>query len=370
MLAGTITAGKKGQLYFCDGTEALPLLILENPENSPSSREKSQCSTVENVYPSCSKLKDIPAAAYAPHFCSEVCVNGMKFGENLPCSQFDVNIVNKVLFVREFHIVTEKHWAHHDERSERILVYLAFCLQNCLLVDEVNPLRNETVSQRDYCASTRKKSKLSSGHEKRSTCHIFVENKLQLRASNFTDSDNLEFEIVGHILEEDDVAKSHQPYILNARKFSHGNLMKANAERERDLNNSSQHVFSKFLKIPLESKMTHCSNSLPHSAPASVIFSGIASNWYHFTHVGSLYILETAQDKLVPTFSNDHLRKAAQHCSVRSQIQAPEDVRLRRLVSSVPRMKNNPPVYSVRDILSERLVQCGMKNYLEEEILI
>ncbi|KAK3797577.1 hypothetical protein RRG08_054605 [Elysia crispata] len=85
ILVGKIIAGSRGQIYFSDGKEFLPLLILENPYD-----QEAQASLAFDYTDS---------TLHHSHTCKNVCVNDKKFGEYLPCPFLDSTLVNKIILL-------------------------------------------------------------------------------------------------------------------------------------------------------------------------------------------------------------------------------------------------------------------------------
>ena len=333
ILVGKIIAGSRGQIYFSDGKEFLPLLILENPYD-----QEAQASLAFDYTDS---------TLHHSHTCKNVCVNDKKFGEYLPCPFLDSTLVNKIILVRRFIIVTEQYQKHSDIRTEDKRIYLAFCLQNCVLFDEQGCSLETTRPLSNHFASTKNSSISCDRHEDSNIYHIFVEKKLQLHADNFTDI--IEFEIFGHIIKVKESSENFESDPLNSKESPYDD-----ETYEKDFMNLSQYKgFPTSSEIVKKRNIPQSFYKRTHSTSVSVVFSGEASNCFHLINAGNLYILKTTQNLLDSSLSNDHLQKAAQSCSVHQQTKVTEIVRVKRLERTAPDTSKKRPEYSIIDILSE-----------------
>ncbi|RUS81452.1 hypothetical protein EGW08_010792, partial [Elysia chlorotica] len=330
ILVGKMVSGPRGQIYFSDGSEFLPLLLLNNPGIQVNGQEAPV-----SFAPNCTGF----------HTCTGACVNGKRLGEYLPCSCMDSMLINKVILVSCFTIVAEQHQNSCDQIKEDKMIYLTFCLQSCVMIQEHDCLLKAALPLSHYPLSN---FPVSTKRRAKHIYHVSIEKKMQLYAKHLTDI--LEFEVVGHIV----IVKSCEnlPSDPSISKELPGEI-KNGAFENYFMDSSECHSSPSSSK---DGKKTVVPQSLckrTYPAPVSVIFSGAASNCYNFLHAGNCYILETSEDLLVPNLSNEHLQRAAQYCCVGQQTKITESVKVRRFEATAPKTIENLPKYSITDILSE-----------------
>ncbi|GFS17862.1 hypothetical protein ElyMa_006833100 [Elysia marginata] len=332
MLMGAITLGFGNKLYFSDGVENLPLLILEKPGDQWSNQDHTDSDCVEfNRFPSTDCGRD--------DFCKDVCVTTNNFEESIVRPSLLPSLIDKVVIVRDFHIVTEQYTNHIEKNEENKLTYLAFCLQHCLLIDDINHFK---------FAPAKRSSETSDTPDEKYICDIYVEQKLPLHFNYFNGV--LEFEIVGNILKADKKLETLKSDVSKSGKILHENLS-VNSKETRE--NYSEPEDLSAHKCVRKFRKKNAAQSLCNWEPVSMVFSGVASDCYHYIQAGNLYSLETDEHQFVPRFANAHLQRAARLCSVRQQIKVAQAVRVTGLVGSAPILNEKPREYSIRNILSE-----------------
>ncbi|GFN80373.1 cst complex subunit ctc1 [Plakobranchus ocellatus] len=324
ILAGSITLGSSGQLNFSDAKESLPLLILTRNKDKQNS----------------------PDASNWAEDCRED--TSLEFGKHLPYSHLDSSIVGKLIFVREFHMIEE--YQNSGRKDKDILVYLAFHLQDCVMIDQKD---RETSNGILPVAKklTRIRFKVPRGPDEKKRCHIHVTNKLSLCSAS-GNTETLEFKVLGYVLQEED-SESDQLEPSKPKRSTSEEEACSTVTHSDHPQVPLQHGHSLAFSNATEK---HIVESPLISKAVLFIFSGVLSRFYHLIHPGNQYQVDSAQHCLLPSFSSAQLQKAAQHCRVPKEVRLPEDLRLHRITSSVPfggESQFELAPSSIKDILSQ-----------------